>query len=112
MSQRPLGQTGVNVHPVGLGCMSLSGFYGPTDEAEAMRLLAAGLDLGVNFFDTANVYGEGLSETRIGKFLARGPLRGARRSRWRPSSASTARPTASGSSTTARRIWSRRWRAR
>ena len=68
MTLRPLGET--SVAPVGLGCMSLSGFYGPSSEAEAMRLLAAALDLGVNFFDTANVYGEGLSETRIGKFLA------------------------------------------
>ena len=70
MIPRPLGRTGVSVHPVGLGCMSLSGFYGPTDEAEAMRLLAAALDLGVDFWDTANVYGEGLSETRLGKFFA------------------------------------------
>jgi aryl-alcohol dehydrogenase-like predicted oxidoreductase len=60
----------MKVHPVGLGCMSLSGFYGPTSEAEAMRLLAGALDLGVNFWDTANVYGEGVSETRIGRFLA------------------------------------------
>ncbi len=67
---RPLGSTGVSVHPVGLGCMSLSGFYGPSSEAEAMRLLAAALDLGVDFFDTANVYGNGISEQRIGKLLA------------------------------------------
>jgi aryl-alcohol dehydrogenase-like predicted oxidoreductase len=68
MNLRPLGKT--SVHPVGLGCMSLTGFYGPTSEAEALRLLAAALDLGVNFLDTANAYGEGVSETRIGKFLA------------------------------------------
>ena len=70
MIPRPLGRTGVSVPPVGLGCMSLSGFYGETNETEAMRLLAAALDLGVNFWDTANVYGEGLSETRLGKFFA------------------------------------------
>jgi len=70
MIARPLGETGVCVHPVGLGCMSLSGFYGPSSEAEAMRLLGAALDLGVDFLDTANVYGEGLSESRIGQFLA------------------------------------------
>ncbi len=68
MNLRRLGET--SVHPVGLGCMSLSGFYGPSSEAEAMRLLAAAMDLGVTFLDTANVYGDGLSETRIGKFLA------------------------------------------
>ena len=70
MSARPLGRSGVSVNPVGLGCMSLSGFYGPSSEAEAQQLLAAALDLGVNFWDTANVYGEGVSETRIGKFFA------------------------------------------
>ena len=69
MIQRPLGSTGVKVHPVGLGAMSLSGFYGPSSEAEAMRVLAAMLDLGLDFIDTANVYGEGLSETRIGLFF-------------------------------------------
>ena len=78
MIPRPLGQTGVSVHPVGLGCMSLSGFYGETTEAEALRLLAATLDLGVDFWDTANVYGEGLSETRLAKFFAQRPAQRAR----------------------------------
>ena len=68
MIPRPLGNT--KVHPVGLGCMSLSGFYGPSSEAEAQRLLASALDLGVTFFDTANAYGLGESENRIGRFLA------------------------------------------
>lgn len=68
MTARPLGKT--KVHPVGLGCMSLSGFYGPSSEAEALRLLAAAMELGVNFLDTANAYGLGMSESRIGKFLA------------------------------------------
>ncbi len=67
MKPRCLGKA--TVAPVGLGCMSLSGFYGPSSEAEALRLLAAALDLGVTFFDTANAYGEGLSETRLGKFF-------------------------------------------
>ena len=78
MIPRPLGRTGVSVHPVGLGCMSLSGFYGETSEPEALRLLAAALDLGVDFWDTANIYGEGLSETRLGKFFAQDPARRAR----------------------------------
>ncbi len=77
MNTRAFGPTGARVHPVGLGCMSLSGFYGPSSETEAMRVLAAALDLGVDFWDTANVYGEGLSETRLGAFFAedRGPAR-------------------------------------
>jgi aryl-alcohol dehydrogenase-like predicted oxidoreductase len=76
MISRPLGNT--KVHPVGLGCMSLSGFYGPSSDDEAQRLLAAALDLGVNFLDTANAYGLGVSETRIGKFLAEDRSRRAR----------------------------------
>ena len=58
------------VSAVGFGAMSFGGFYGATDEAESMRALAGALDLGVDFWDTANVYGEGLCEQIIGKFLA------------------------------------------
>ena len=58
------------VSAVGLGCMSFGGFYGPTTEAESLRALARALDLGIDFWDTANVYGDGVSETLIGKFLA------------------------------------------
>jgi aryl-alcohol dehydrogenase-like predicted oxidoreductase len=50
--------------------MSFGGFYGPTNEAESMRTLARALELGVDFWDTANVYGDGLCEQIIGKFLA------------------------------------------
>ena len=50
--------------------MSFGGFYGPTNEAESMRAMARALDLGVDFWDTANVYGDGLCEQLIGKFLA------------------------------------------
>jgi aryl-alcohol dehydrogenase-like predicted oxidoreductase len=58
------------VSAVGFGAMSFGGFYGPTNEAESMRALARALDVGVDFWDTANVYGEGLCERLIGKFLA------------------------------------------
>jgi aryl-alcohol dehydrogenase-like predicted oxidoreductase len=58
------------VSAVGFGCMSFGGFYGPTNESETMRALARALELGVDFWDTANVYGQGLSETLIGAFLA------------------------------------------
>jgi aryl-alcohol dehydrogenase-like predicted oxidoreductase len=50
--------------------MSFGGFYGPTNEACSMRTLARALELGVDFWDTANVYGDGLCEHMIGKFLA------------------------------------------
>jgi aryl-alcohol dehydrogenase-like predicted oxidoreductase len=58
------------VSSVGFGCMSFGGFYGPTNEAESMRAMARALELGVDFWDTANVYGDGLCEQLIGKFLA------------------------------------------
>lgn len=57
------------VSEVGLGCMSFAGFYGPTSQEEAHNTLAAALDLGIDFLDTANVYGRGVSETMIGAFL-------------------------------------------
>ena len=63
------------VSSVGFGAMSFGGFYGPTDEGESLRTLAHALDLGVDFWDTANVYGEGLCERVIGKFLAEDPAR-------------------------------------
>ena len=58
--------------------MSFGGFYGPTSEADSMRALARALDLGVDFLDTADVYGDGLCEHVIGKFLAEDKSRRAR----------------------------------
>ena len=69
MKRRKLLQNGTKVSEVGLGCMSFAGFYGATSEAEAHRTLAAALDMGVNFLDTANIYGMGVSEHVIGSFL-------------------------------------------
>jgi aryl-alcohol dehydrogenase-like predicted oxidoreductase len=60
----------MTVSAVGFSCMSFGGFYGPTNEAESMRARARALDLGVDFWDAANVYGDGLCEQMIGKFLA------------------------------------------
>ncbi len=59
--------------PVGLGCMSFGGMYGPTDEATSRATLARAVDIGVRFWDTANIYGEGVSEEFIGRFLADHP---------------------------------------
>ncbi|RBP09836.1 aryl-alcohol dehydrogenase-like predicted oxidoreductase [Roseiarcus fermentans] len=69
MQQRRFGADG-SVSAVGLGCMSFGGFYGAASEDESLRTLARALELGVDFWDTANVYGDGVSETVIGKFLA------------------------------------------
>src|ERR1700729_788065 len=63
------------VSAVGFGCMSFGGFYGPTNEVESMQTLARALDLGVDFWDTATVWGDGLCERLIGKFLAEDPGR-------------------------------------
>ena len=61
---------GHGVGPIGLGCMSFGGIYGATDEAESFACMQAALDLGVTHWDVAEVYGDGVSETLIGKFLA------------------------------------------
>ena len=73
MHKRQLGTGGPMVSAIGLGCMSFAGFYGPTDEAESHATLAQALDSGCDFLDTANVYGNGVSESVIGTFLARNP---------------------------------------
>ena len=69
MKKRQLLTSGKSVSEIGLGCMSFAGFYGSTTEQEAHETLTAALDLGIDFLDTANVYGNGLSENIIGSFL-------------------------------------------
>lgn len=75
MKLRELGNGGPEVGEIGLGCMSFAGFYGPTTEAESHQTLAAALDLGVTHLDTANVYGDGVSEEVIGAFIKDHPNR-------------------------------------
>lgn len=60
---------GVSVFPVGLGCMGMSEFYGATNDAESLRVLHRAAELGVNFLDTADMYGPHHNEELIGKFL-------------------------------------------
>lgn len=69
MKNRHLLSSGKSVSEIGLGCMSFGGFYGATNEAESHATLGAALDLGIDFLDTANVYGMGISEEVIGTFL-------------------------------------------
>jgi aryl-alcohol dehydrogenase-like predicted oxidoreductase len=59
------------VSALGLGCLSFGGIFGPTTEAESLRTLDAAWDAGITFLDTANRYGEGVSETIIGTWLRR-----------------------------------------
>ena len=67
---RPLGQARVPVCPIGLGCMGMSEFYGPSDDASSIRLLERAAALGVNLFDTADTYGHGHNEELLARFIA------------------------------------------
>lgn len=69
MDQRKLGSQGLQVSTLGLGCMGMSEFYGEIDEKEALNTLQVALDNGVNFFDTADMYGTGANEKLIGPFI-------------------------------------------
>ncbi|EGR2796854.1 hypothetical protein BOO29_15695 [Vibrio navarrensis] len=57
------------VNPIGLGCMGMSEFYGQTDEQQSLDVLHKALELGVNHFDTADVYGYGHNEALLGRFI-------------------------------------------
>lgn len=69
-TRRQLGFRGPEVAAVGLGCMGMSDFYGPADEQLSLRVLHRALDLGINFFDTADVYGpNGANERLLAQIL-------------------------------------------
>jgi aryl-alcohol dehydrogenase-like predicted oxidoreductase len=69
MQTRTLGQRGPLVSALGLGCMSMSQHYGARDDDESIRAIHRALDLGVTFFDTAAIYGDGHNETVVGRGL-------------------------------------------
>jgi aryl-alcohol dehydrogenase-like predicted oxidoreductase len=73
MQTRTWGRTGREVSVVGLGCWQLGADWGEVAEDDALGVLAAAADAGVTFFDTADVYGAGRSETLIGRFLRERP---------------------------------------
>jgi aryl-alcohol dehydrogenase-like predicted oxidoreductase len=70
MQRRPLGKTGATVSAIGLGCMGMSEFYGPGNDEQSLETLATALDRGIDFLDTADMYGTGHNEELIGRFLA------------------------------------------
>lgn len=69
MEKRKLGRQGLEVSALGLGCMGMSFAYGKADEAECLRALDRSLELGINFWDTAESYGPFLNEELLGKAL-------------------------------------------
>ncbi len=73
MEERTLGRTGRTVSVVGLGTWQLGADWGDVSEADALAVLEAAAEDGVTLFDTADVYGDGRSETVIGRFLADNP---------------------------------------
>ncbi len=70
MHFRPLGRTGWNVSEVSFGAWAVGGTWGPVDDDESLKAMHRAVDLGVNFFDTADVYGDGHSERLIRRLKA------------------------------------------
>jgi aryl-alcohol dehydrogenase-like predicted oxidoreductase len=69
MEKRALGRQGLEVSALGLGCMGMSEFYGAGDEKESIATIHRALDLGLDFLDTADVYGPHLNEELVGRAI-------------------------------------------
>ena len=69
LPRRRLGHSTLDVSAIGLGCMGLSGVYGPAEDAESIALIQRAIDLGVNHLDSSDMYGWGHNETLLGKAL-------------------------------------------
>src|ERR1043165_2640702 len=67
--RRRLGSAGPEVSALGLGCMGMSDFYGPADDAQSLAVLNHALDRGINFLDTADMYGRGANERLLAQLL-------------------------------------------
>lgn len=69
MQERRLGKNGLSVSSIGLGCMGMSEFYGAHDDQQSIKTIHRALDLGVDFLDTADMYGVGRNETLVGQAI-------------------------------------------
>jgi aryl-alcohol dehydrogenase-like predicted oxidoreductase len=72
MKHRTLGQAHTPVAALGLGCMGMSEFYGASDDTQSLHTLQRALELGINFWDTADTYGFGHNESLLGQCIAQG----------------------------------------
>jgi len=70
MDTRKLGTQGLEVSEIGLGCMGMSEFYGESDESDSIATIHRALEIGINFLDTADMYGRGENEKLVGRAIA------------------------------------------
>ena len=73
MEMRRLGKNGPQISAIGLGCMGMSGLYGPADDTESIATIHAAFDAGINYLDTGDFYGMGHNEALLARALSGRP---------------------------------------